>query len=149
MFHFEQMTEQYLHILIIYVVLLYQLQCQELMVLSQLVEIKKRLRKGDYYKDQFHCVRLLLFVQNYNEWLLDYLELVKIRRNDLRVFKSFSDISLIIRKGLRILIQACAAGLCGRGTIAGFSLCHFHTAVQSIRFREGQHQQLDPSREPV
>jgi hypothetical protein len=32
------------------------------MVLSQLVEIKKRLRKGDYYKDQFHCVRLLLFV---------------------------------------------------------------------------------------
>jgi hypothetical protein len=38
-----------------------------LQLLLQVLEIEKRLKKGDYYQDQFHCVRLLLLVYDYNE----------------------------------------------------------------------------------
>jgi hypothetical protein len=53
---------------------------------------------GDYYKDHFHCVRRLLLVQDYNELLLDYLEQVKNRRNDLEFLNHYQTFLKLIER---------------------------------------------------
>jgi len=60
-----------------------------MLIVQTLLDIQKRLRKGDYYKNHSHCVRGLPLVQDYNEQLLDYLVLGKNRRNDLEFVNHF------------------------------------------------------------